>query len=189
MKLFFILTILVYVLTVVVDLIISIKNGDSIFESIARGLLYHPVIISCVAIFVFLIFSKIKIYENNGLYGLKNCFAIITPPKYVSIQKLEKIISYVYEITDEWEGVKAKKSDIYFLTDQNNRESVMYKEEMLSGDSIKFTTKDLIYKNKKYPVDMVILFKNQNADTVTFYGSKKLQTYLDTVRIYDIPYY
>lgn len=182
MKIFLVIVIAIYLIIVVIDLVHTLKNENSIGNFIFRCIMIHPMYISFAALIVFAQIQKPRIYKEGDLYGVKSYFERLVSPNYAKITKEMKIIDYAYEIDCESEGYKAKKADVFYLTDKNNKLSVWCEGNIIMGDSMVFLIKNLIIGKESLPIDAVLVYKGKEKDTFTFTG-EKIPIKIDSVNI------
>ncbi|VBB45720.1 hypothetical protein TRIP_D310115 [uncultured Paludibacter sp.] len=184
MKLFFIIILAVYVITIIVDVFVTIRQKNKFIEIVYRAILVYPIIISFLSLIIFIQLMQPRIYKKDKFYGIRTSFAYITPPEYLSIKKTEKITHYKYERSEDWEGIVPVRSNVFLLQDINHKMGVSNGYNIIKGDSIKFTTKKINIQNKEYPIDIVIVYKGDRRDTVTFNRNKELPNKIDTIDTY-----
>lgn len=178
----------VYLITVLIDIFITLRNKWDITILIVRCVLY-PFFILGITCFVIMQMDKPHIFKKGELYGIKSCFMELVPPNYISIRKEKKVTSYYYESNCDscYTGYWSVKSNVYYLRDKDNKISVWGGGKIITGDSLTFTKKDMIIGNEHLPIDMVIVHKGCKRDTLTFYGSHNLPTKIDSTYFCNMP--
>ncbi|OJX62459.1 hypothetical protein [Dysgonomonas sp. 37-18] len=182
MKLFFIIIIAIYIIIIAIDLYYTLKNYGSIGDLILRVVLIHPIYILWIVIIVFIEMNKPRIYKESDLYGIKSCFNVFAPPHYINITKDQKIIDYNYEIDCDYERYKAKEEDVFFLTDKSNKLSIWCDGIIVTGDSLICLTKNIILGKESQPIDVVVVFKGEEKDTLKFLGQSLFPLKIDTIK-------